>query len=135
MKVFVCSSLIFLRKRCFKESFENMPIGFFSKIVVIERRTKIKKCRFWTYFPQIFVIDRNHSNKLTADFFLEIPHVATIRTIRVGSFFRKTLTSNKNLRSYQKAFFIRELQKCNHNKIFQISITTGSPVIYFFESS
>ena len=47
----------FQKKRCFMEIFENLPSGFFSQIVLREGRAKIKKRRFWPYFPKNFLIE------------------------------------------------------------------------------
>ena len=74
MKTFFCSSpKNFEKKRCSIEIFEIVLFDYFSQIVLIEGETKIKKCKFWPYFPQIVLIksifiktvliDRNHSNE------------------------------------------------------------------------
>ena len=39
------------------EMFESILFEFFSQIVIIEGRTKIKEFRFWPYFPRIVLID------------------------------------------------------------------------------
>ena len=56
-----------------KTIFEIKPFDYFSQIVFIEVRTKIKKRRFWPYFPQIVLIDAHHSRQIYGNIFDNTP--------------------------------------------------------------